>query len=918
MKVFNRSWIALLAVMLCASIAFFGCRDSEDTVGDTITIDTIAGVAAPAAGAAPITVINETAQFTGAVSWSPAVSGSFAANTVYTATITLTAKTGFTFDGVAANFFSVAGATTTNPANSGVVTAVFPVTGAAQQGSVVSINAIPLARPVNGDLADTSVNTDQFSGTVTWEPALTEGRFAASTIYTATITLTAKTGFTFVGIGADFFDITDAASVSNAANSGTVTAVFPETSDTLDPTVDIAAISGVTAPVAGETAVTTIEETAQFTGTVSWEPALVDGKFAGGQAYTATITLTVKEGFRFGGVAADFFTVAGAQATNIAESNIVTAVFPATDLLPVNISLITGVKAPVALEAPDLTMTASAQFTGVVAWNTSEETFTAGTIYTASITLTPAAGFTFEGLAVNFFKVLDDILGTEIAATFTPGAAAGTIVVTATFPETEVPSPVDISAVTLTAPVTGRLAASAITETAQFTGTVAWDPAPTNNTFQAGVAYTATITLARKHGFWFNEVAADFFEVAGADTVSNPEKSGVVTAAFSATAACNHTNCTAGNGCTIRALTTNKPYPFDGSASIRGEEDQQALRDAPPYSTFIIAFDDVDTAGSGTIGRLGEGVVANGGVRIDIRHNAGAGVVLVNNKAIFTMAQIWSLMDCDKAPGDVDSQGDRFNINLFAGRGLIGNIELHIPIEDFRPQCWQCGLRGCTDCYVVKWSLAEYVARTDLTWTTFTFGEQLPFDQANNTDPNTPNTSRLCTMTALSAAWNGKRLIHDLASGTVSGNRTTLPLYVGSGNGSSFVILIDDDGSLVWTAASSNTLRIALGSDGLNLDFDNDIYEIYVKGSNIRTDSRASNMRLRYSFGNNAVLSAATNYTGSIDIKTIMSVPNVAVGTGAAGSIEFTSGNNAEGAPSQTNIFQVRISEIEIRKVGER
>ncbi|HVI40772.1 MAG TPA: S-layer homology domain-containing protein, partial [Anaerovoracaceae bacterium] len=52
--------------------------------------------------------------------------------TVYTATITITPKTGYTTTGVAANFFTVAGATSvTNAVNSSVVTAIFPATAAA-------------------------------------------------------------------------------------------------------------------------------------------------------------------------------------------------------------------------------------------------------------------------------------------------------------------------------------------------------------------------------------------------------------------------------------------------------------------------------------------------------------------------------------------------------------------------------------------------------------------------------------------------------------------------------------------------------------------------------------------------------------------------------------------------------------------
>ena len=80
----------------------------------------------------PVITITETDQYTGSVSWDPN-DDPFDAEIVYTATITLTAKSGYTLTGVAADFFTVAGTSTaaTNSANSGVVTAVFPATGAA-------------------------------------------------------------------------------------------------------------------------------------------------------------------------------------------------------------------------------------------------------------------------------------------------------------------------------------------------------------------------------------------------------------------------------------------------------------------------------------------------------------------------------------------------------------------------------------------------------------------------------------------------------------------------------------------------------------------------------------------------------------------------------------------------------------------
>jgi hypothetical protein len=94
----------------------------------TITIADIPGVTPPATGGTPVTVIAETAQYTGTVSWLPADSP-FLEDTIYTATITLTPKAGYTLTGVTADFFKVSGATTvSNAANSGVVTAAFPTT----------------------------------------------------------------------------------------------------------------------------------------------------------------------------------------------------------------------------------------------------------------------------------------------------------------------------------------------------------------------------------------------------------------------------------------------------------------------------------------------------------------------------------------------------------------------------------------------------------------------------------------------------------------------------------------------------------------------------------------------------------------------------------------------------------------------
>lgn len=115
-----------LLALIAASLLLTGCPGPTDDpipADLTITHFDIPEVGIPAAWGT--TVYNlYSAQYTGTVSWSPEVSGTFAAATVYTATITLSPKTGYTLMGVKANSFTVDGATSvTHSAGSGVVSA---------------------------------------------------------------------------------------------------------------------------------------------------------------------------------------------------------------------------------------------------------------------------------------------------------------------------------------------------------------------------------------------------------------------------------------------------------------------------------------------------------------------------------------------------------------------------------------------------------------------------------------------------------------------------------------------------------------------------------------------------------------------------------------------------------------------------
>ncbi|PKL43508.1 MAG: hypothetical protein CVV42_20165, partial [Candidatus Riflebacteria bacterium HGW-Riflebacteria-2] len=165
-----------------------------------------------------------------------------------------------------------------------------------QPTQITALNLSSLiTAPVKGAVPVTAAidQTQYTSGAISWFEAdgmtAVTGNFAAAKVYVAKLTLAARSGYTFAGVTENSFVYTGATSVANAANSGNITITFGATDATV---INIAAVPGVTAPVTGATPVTTITETAQYTGTVSWSPT--HAIFAADTVYTATVTLTPK------------------------------------------------------------------------------------------------------------------------------------------------------------------------------------------------------------------------------------------------------------------------------------------------------------------------------------------------------------------------------------------------------------------------------------------------------------------------------------------------------------------------------------------------------------------------------------------------------------------------------------------------
>jgi hypothetical protein len=122
--------IIFVILMLCSALTVLLFTSCPFLLGlKTVDIATILGVEKPVAGRNPVAEIEPNEQFSGTIEWLPA-HDRFTTQQVYTALITLVPKEGYTFAGVPGDFFTVEDAVATNSADSPVVTAVFPATGA--------------------------------------------------------------------------------------------------------------------------------------------------------------------------------------------------------------------------------------------------------------------------------------------------------------------------------------------------------------------------------------------------------------------------------------------------------------------------------------------------------------------------------------------------------------------------------------------------------------------------------------------------------------------------------------------------------------------------------------------------------------------------------------------------------------------
>jgi hypothetical protein len=172
----------------------------------------------------------------------------------------------------------------------------------------------------------------------------------------------------------------------------------------------------IPAPVTGATGIGYFNAP-QYGGTVAWKAGdnPHSGPFAAGTDYTATVSLTPAAGYTFTGV--DSFTYTGASSVLYTSgSSVVTINFPTLDKIlisgPIDLTLYLPAPAAGAQPVTALAVPVGSPFTGgTVTWMWKEPgksgvhsgAFAANTAYTATVSLSPAAGYTFDGLAADSF-----------------------------------------------------------------------------------------------------------------------------------------------------------------------------------------------------------------------------------------------------------------------------------------------------------------------------------------------------------------------------------------------------------------------------------------------------------------------------------------------------------------------------------
>ena len=342
-----------------------------------------------------------------------------------------------------------------------------------------------LTAPVKNEVPQTEMETDEYTATVVWSPEVTD-KFGYDTVYTATITITPKTNYTVKGIAENGYTVSGAETVTNEANSATVTAVYSATGsyDTVD-TNEFTKPLEIVGWTYGDTP-NVPTATAKY-GTIKYTYSnTADGEYSEivpTDAGTYYVKATVEETDKSTGLESDAveFVIGKKILTNDNITKIADQTYTGEEIKPV-----------IEVKDGDKILVLDTDYT---------------VAYEKNIKASEEAKAKVEMISNNYKGTLEKLF-------------------------TILPKTIN-SAIILTAPVKNGVPQTEM-ETNEYTATVAWSPEVTDK-FGYSTVYTATITITPKANYTVKGIAENGYTVSGAQTVTNEADSATITAVYAAT-----------------------------------------------------------------------------------------------------------------------------------------------------------------------------------------------------------------------------------------------------------------------------------------------------------------------------------------------------------------------------------------------
>ena len=342
-----------------------------------------------------------------------------------------------------------------------------------------------LTAPVKNEVPQTEIETDEYTATVVWSPEV-EDKFGYDTVYTATITITPKTNYTVKGIAENGYTVNGAQTVTNEADSATVTAVYSATG--IDDTVDTNEFTKpleIVGWIYGDTPNAPTASVKYGTPKYTYSTA-ADGEYndiVPTDAGTYYVKATVEETDKYTGLESDAveFVIGKKILTNDNITKIADQTYTGEEIKPV-----------IEVKDGDKVLVLDTDYT--VAY---EKNIKASEEAKAKVEI---ISNNYEGTLEKLFTILPKTINSEII---------------------------------LTAPVKNEVPQTEI-ETNEYTATVAWSPEVTDK-FGYSMVYTATITITPKTNYTVKGIAENGYTVSGAQTVTNEADSATITAVYAAT-----------------------------------------------------------------------------------------------------------------------------------------------------------------------------------------------------------------------------------------------------------------------------------------------------------------------------------------------------------------------------------------------